>query len=301
MKSPLHERPLITEEHGIARSHLSVAGKAGREDMTHQVEPDDPGGNALHWFQVPSNFRTSSGPLPQPWEDRFGPLRQGGVDDLVVVGQIGQSIDGRIATVTGHSKYINGPAGLAHLHRLRALMDAVLVGIGTAVADNPQLTVRRVAGPNPARIVLDPRGRLSPDARVLAEDSVRRLVIVAEGVKPSLPKGVEIIEIAAPGGEVAPAAILAALADKGFRRILIEGGAHTVSRFIAAGCLDRLHVMVAPIMFGSGQTGVTLAPIARADQALRSPMRAHLIGEEVLLDCDLSAQRVAIGRAKKST
>ena len=94
---------------------------------------------------------------------------------------------------------------------------------------------------------------------------------------------------------------LAALAERGLRRILIEGGAHTVSRFIAAGCLDRLHVMVAPIMFGSGQTGVTLAPIARADQALRSPMRAHLIGEEVLLDCDLTAQRVAVGRAKKST
>ena len=219
----------------------------------------------------------------------------------MVVGQIGQSIDGRIATVTGHSKYINGPAGLDHLHRLRALVDAVLVGIGTAVADNPLLTVRRVSGPSPARIVLDPRGRLSPEARVLAADNVRRLVIVAEGVKPSLPKGVEIVEIAAPGGEVAPAAILAALADRGFRRILIEGGAHTVSRFIAAGCLDRLHVMVAPIMLGAGQSGVTLAPIARADQALRAPMRAHLIGEEVLLDCDLSAQRVAIGRAKKST
>ena len=91
-------------------------------------------------------------------------MRQGAVDDLVVVGQIGQSIDGRIATVTGHSKYINGPAGLAHLHRLRALVDAVLVGIGTAIADDPQLTVRRVAGPSPARIVLDPRGRLPSDA-----------------------------------------------------------------------------------------------------------------------------------------
>ncbi|MEJ0074708.1 MAG: dihydrofolate reductase family protein [Alphaproteobacteria bacterium] len=100
---------------------------------------------------------------------------------------------------------------------------------------------------------------------------------------------------------IAPAAILGALAERGLRRILIEGGAHTVSRFIAAGCLDRLHVMVAPIMFGSGQTGVTLAPIATADQALRSPMRAHLIGDEVLLDCDLSAQRVVIGCAKKST
>jgi riboflavin-specific deaminase-like protein len=301
MKSPLHERPLITEEHGLVPSHLPVAGRAGREDMTDEVEPDNPAGNALHWFQVPRNFRTGSAPLPQPWEDRFGPLREGAVDDLVVVGQIGQSIDGRIATITGHSKYINGPAGLAHLHRLRALVDAVLVGIGTAVADDPQLTVRRVAGPSPARIVLDPRGRLPSDARVLSLDGARRLVITAAGVRPSFPKDVEIVGIPAFGGEIAPAAILAALVERGLRRILIEGGAHTVSRFIAAGCLDRLHVMVAPIMFGSGQTGVTLAPIARADQALRAPMRAHLIGDEVLLDCDLSAQRVVIGCAKKST
>ncbi len=301
MKSPLYERPLITEEHGIAPSHLPVAAKADHEDMTDQVEPDNPGGNAHHWFQVPVKFRRGTEPLPQPWEDRFGPLRQGAVDDLVVVGQIGQSIDGRIATVTGHSKYINGAAGLAHLHRLRAVVDAVLVGIGTAVADDPQLTVRRVAGPNPARIVLDPRGRLPPDARVLTADGVRRIVLTAEGVRPTLPEGVEIAEIPANGGEIAPTAILAALAERGLRRVLIEGGAHTVSRFIAAGCLDRLHVMVAPIMFGSGQTGVTLAPIARADEALRSPMRAHLIGDEVLLDCDLSAQRVVIGCAKKST
>jgi len=269
--------------------------------MTHQGEPDDPAGNARGWFQVPSKFRSSWEALPEPWEARFGPLRRGAVDHLVVVGQIGQSIDGRIATVTGHSKYINGPAGLAHLHRLRALVDAVLVGIGTAVADNPQLTVRRVAGPSPARIVLDPRGRLPPHARVLSEDGTRRVVITAEGIRARFGAGVEIMELPAPNGEIAPAAILAALAERGFARILIEGGAHTVSRFIAAGCLDRLHVMVAPTMLGSGQAGVTLKPIQTADQALRAPMRAHLIGEEVLLDCDLSAQRVAIGRAKKST
>src|SRR4051794_8321533 len=220
MKSPLHERPLIAEEHGIALSHLPVAGKAGHEDMTDQVEPDNPGGNAHHWFQVPIDFRRGTEPLPQPWEDRFGPLRQGAVDDLVVVGQIGQSVDGRIATVTGHSKYINGPAGLAHLHRLRAVVDAVLVGIGTAVADDPQLTVRRVAGPNPARIVLDPRGRLPADARVLTPDGARRIVITAEGVRPSVPKDVEIVAIPARGGEIAPAAILNALAERGVRRIL---------------------------------------------------------------------------------
>src|SRR3954462_8154240 len=298
MKSPLHERPLITEEHA---PHLPVAGSARREDMADQVEPDNPSGNALHWFQVPSNFRTRSESLPQPWEDRFGPLRQGTVDDLVVVGQIGQSIDGRIATVTGHSKYINGPAGLAHLHRLRALVDAVLIGIGTAVADDPLLTVRRCTGESPARIVRDPPGRLSQDAKVLTDDGVRRLVVTAAGVRPKLPAGVEIIEVPAIGGEIPPAAILAALWQCGFRRILIEGGAHTVSRFIAAGCLDRLHVMMAPIMLGSGQSGITLTPIQTADQALKAPMRAHLIGEEVLLDCDLTAQRVSIGCAKKST
>jgi riboflavin biosynthesis pyrimidine reductase len=169
------------------------------------------------------------------------------------------------------------------------------------VADDPLLTVRRCAGPSPARIVLDPRGRLSPAAKVLGEDGVRRLVIVADGVTPKLPNGVEVVPVAAANGEIAPSAILAALAQRGFSRFLIEGGAHTVSRFIAAGCLDRLHVMVAPIMLGAGQAGVTLQPIATADQALRAPMRAHLIGEEVLLDCDLTAQRVAVGRAKKST
>ena len=269
--------------------------------MADVDEPDNASGNAGAWQKVPSNFRALNGPLPAPWEERFGPLRQGTIDDLVVVGQIGQSIDGRIATVTGHSKYINGPAGLAHLHRLRALVDAVLIGIGTAVADDPLLTVRRCTGPSPARIILDPRGRLPPAAKVLNEDGIRRLVITAEGVRPKLPEGVEIVEIATRNGEIAPAAILAALRERGLARVLIEGGAHTVSRFIAAGCLDRLHVMVAPIMLGAGQTGVTLKPIDRADQALRAPMRAHLIGEEVLLDCDLTAQRVAIGRAKKST
>src|SRR5436305_600265 len=301
MKSPLHERPLITADHEVGAPRLPISSKGPCEDMTRQGEPDDPAGNARDWFQVPSKFRNSWGALPEPWEARFGPLRRGAVDHLGVVEQIGQSIDGRIATVTGHSKYINGPAGLAHLHRLRALVDAVLVGIGTAVADNPQLTVRRVAGPSPARIVLDPRGRLPPHARVLTDDGVRRLVITAEGIRPRFGGGVEIVQVPACNGEIAPAAILAALAEQGFARILIEGGAHTVSRFIAAGCLDRLHVMVAPTMLGSGQAGITLKPIQTADQALRAPMRAHLIGEEVLLDCDLSAQRVAIGRAKKST
>jgi diaminohydroxyphosphoribosylaminopyrimidine deaminase/5-amino-6-(5-phosphoribosylamino)uracil reductase len=257
-------------------------------------------GNAS-WTPVPKAFRTADGPLPQPWADIFGPLRQGMIDDLVLVGQCGQSIDARIATPTGHSHYINGEAGLAHLHRLRALVDAVVVGVGTAIADDPQLTVRRVEGPSPARVIIDPNGRLPSNARALAADGARRLVVTVAGRPKQLPAGVEIVPLAPHNGELAPAAIIAALAERGFRRILVEGGADTVSRFLAARCLDRLHILIAPIILGAGRSSLTLPPIERVDEAIRAPMRAHILGDDVLLDCDLSAQRRPIGRAKMST
>jgi riboflavin-specific deaminase-like protein len=253
------------------------------------------------WEDFSTIFRRGQQPLPQAWADVFGPLRKGIVDDLMIVGQIGQSLDGRIATESGHSKYINGPGGLVHLHRLRALMDAVVVGVGTAIADDPQLTVRRVAGPQPARVVIDPNGRLGAAARMFADNGVRCLLVTAQGTCCAPPSGVEIIALPAVDGQIAPSAILAALAGCGMRRILIEGGAHTVSRFLTAGCLDRLHVMVAPIILGCGGPGLVLPSLERADQALRMPMRVHKIGDDVLFDCDLSAQRVALGIARKST
>jgi diaminohydroxyphosphoribosylaminopyrimidine deaminase / 5-amino-6-(5-phosphoribosylamino)uracil reductase len=252
------------------------------------------------WAGVPRMFREPEGALPPPWQSLFGPLRRGLVDGLVVVGQFGQSIDARIATASGDSRYINGAAGLAHLHRLRALVDAVLVGVGTANIDDPQLTVRRVSGPSPARVIVDPSGRLPATARVLAADGIRRLVITRDGTPIKLPHGVEIAGLPDADGHIAPAAILAALAERGFRRILVEGGANTVSRFLEARCLDRLHVVIAPIIIGAGPSSVTLPPIARVEHALRAPICAHVLGEELLLDCDLSGQRVPIGVANKS-
>ena len=102
----------------------------------------------------------------------YAPIAEGSAETSFVLGQLGQSLDGRIATATGHSHYINGPEAIDHLHRLRALVDAVVVGIGTVLADDPQLTVRRVAGPHPARVVIDPNARLPQNARLLAEDGV---------------------------------------------------------------------------------------------------------------------------------
>jgi riboflavin-specific deaminase-like protein len=257
--------------------------------------------NEHTWADVPRMLRESENLLPPPWQEIFEPLRQGRMDSLMVVAQCGQSIDGRIATESGHSHYINGPNGLAHLHRLRAVVDAAIIGVGTACTDDPQLTVRRVAGPNPARVVIDPNARLSPAAKVLAEDGVRRLVLTRHDTRIDMPPGVEIIRLPAADGQIAPAAMLAALAERGFCRFLVEGGANTLSRFLAAGCLDRMHVMIAPIIIGSGPSSVSLPAVARVDEAVRAPIRAHVLGNEVLLDCDLSAQRIGIGKAKKST
>lgn len=221
----------------------------------------------------------------------FEPLRQPESDGMVVVGQIGQTMDGRIATVTGQSKYVNGTAGLTHLHQLRALVDAVVIGVGTAVADNPQLNVRLVKGKNPARVVLDPKGRLAQDSLVWRDDGIQKIWIVADRVAASPPPQVELINLPAVDGTINPSAILQSLSDRGLQRILIEGGAETISRFISAKCLDRLHLIVAPIIMGSGRPSFNLPPIEHMDQALRLPVQTHLLGNEIVFDCALRSQR----------
>jgi riboflavin-specific deaminase-like protein len=276
---------------------MATAPKAPTSQAAGGTPDND---NTSAWAQVPRLLRESEILLPSPWQELFGPLRHGAHDDMVVVGQFGQSIDARIATASGHSHYINGAEGLAHLHRLRALVDAVVIGVGTAAADDPQLTVRRVAGPNPARVVIDPRGRISPNARMLAADAVRRLVITGSDARINLPTDIEVVRLPLRDGQIAPPTILTALAERGLHRILIEGGSTTVSRFLSAGCLDRLHVMIAPIIIGAGPASVSLAPIERLEQAIRAPIRVHILGDDILLDCDLSAQRIGIGNAKKS-
>src|SRR5258708_16244291 len=138
------------------------------------------------WEDFSNSFRRGLQPLPQAWADVFGPLRKGTVDDLVIVGQIGQSLDGRIATASGHSKFVNGPAGLVHLHRLRALVDVVVVGVGTAIADDPQLTVRRGFGAPPARGAFYPEGRGGAPAPVVAANRGPRLLFIAPDAPPAV-------------------------------------------------------------------------------------------------------------------
>src|ERR1700716_2932081 len=117
---------------------------------------------------------------------------------------------------------------------------------------------------------------------MFADNGVRRLLITEQGTRCKAPSGVEVVTLPVTDGQFAPSAILTALAGCGMRRMLIEGGADTVSRFLAAGCLDRLHVMVAPIILGSGRASFALPPIARVDEAVLTPMTMHRLGDDVL-------------------
>lgn len=201
------------------------------------------------------------------------------------IAQIGQSLDGRIATESGDARDVSGPDGLAHLHRIRSLVDAVVIGVKTALHDEPRLTVRLVPGRSPARVVIDPEGRLPENATVLADDGVRRIVVQTGDT--ARPEGVEVIRLPAVGRWIDPRAILAALHERGLRHVLVEGGGVTIAQFLEAGVLSRLHVAVAPLIIGAGPQGLHTRPIERLTQALRPKMQVYGLGSDVLFDCAL--------------
>lgn len=207
----------------------------------------------------------------------------------LVIGQLGQSLDGRIATASGHSHYVTSRADILRLHRLRALVDAVVVGAGTIAADDPRLTVREVEGENPVRVVLDPDGRLDADHRVFTDGVARTVVVRRAGPESggtSVEGSVVLLPVPGPDG-FELGAVLDALRGQGLRRVLVEGGGITVSRFLQAGLLDRLHVTVAPLLIGSGRAALTLPPVETIAQAIRPRCRHFHLGEDVLFDLDL--------------
>lgn len=168
-------------------------------------------------------------------------------------------------------------------------MDAVIIGVGTALADNPALTVRHATGPSPARIIIDPNSRLTLNETCLTDDRTRRIVLRrgTTDTQTTTGTGVEIITL--PGddtGNLSPSRIVTRLAAAGLTRLLVEGGAHTVSAFLAAGVLDRMHFLVGPMIIGSGPTGLTLPVIETLNQAVRPSVKSYSLPEgDMLIDC----------------
>lgn len=202
----------------------------------------------------------------------------------LVLAQIGQSLDGRIATASGDARDVSGPDGLTHLHRLRALVEGVVIGVRTALHDHPRLTVRRCAGGNPARIVIDPQGRLPDDAMPLRDDGSRRILV--QGTDRARPAGIEVLRLPSRAGWIDPAAILAALRDAGLSSLLVEGGGRTIAGFLESELIDRLLVTVAPVIIGAGPQGLTTrSPVERLAEAMRPETRVFSLGSDILFDC----------------
>jgi GTP cyclohydrolase II len=232
--------------------------------------------------------------------ERYAPLLSAG--PRLVMAQLGQSLDGFIAARTGDAIFVTGEQDREHLHRLRALVDAVIVGVGTLITDNCRLSVRAVEGPSPVRVLLDPSARAPRTAAMLTDDGAPVLWFVSSGTpQPEQPAAhVEVVRLPLIDGRFRPAEVLEALADRGLRRVLVEGGGRTVSEFLAARALDRIFVTTAPLLVGDGVPGLRFAGTDRLSDALRAPSRRFMLGEDVCFELDLAAARRADAAADQA-
>ena len=165
---------------------------------------------------------------------------------VLTIAQLGQSIDGFIAGADGESRSLNGRQDIVHLHRLRALFDAVVVGRRTACIDNPKLTTRLVPGPNPARVVLDEQLRCDPSLGLFSDGEAPTFVICSESApRRDFPSATVLLRVR---GKCTMQTAVDRLRAEGLQRIFVEGGGSTVSACVKEGVLDRLHVAVAPIL-----------------------------------------------------
>ena len=184
--------------------------------------------------------------------------------------KLATSLDGRIATASGESQWITGPPAREQGHRLRAAHDAVLVGVETVLADDPELTVRLPGRPvdQPLRVVLDSRLR-TPGAAKISGPNTLILTIAA----PRPIGHAEVQQVAAEDGRPAIDAVLAALAERGVASLLIEGGGQVAASFLRAGAVDALEWFRAPILLGAeGRpcvAGLALANLADAPKFRR--------------------------------
>ncbi len=218
----------------------------------------------------------------------YGPLVTAG--PRLVIAQLGQSLDGFIASRTGDAEFVTGPEDRLRLHRMRALVDAVVVGANTVLADDCRLTVRDCEGPNPVRVVIDPQGRVPLDAHVFADGAAPTLwfvgpeVEVAEGPG----RGVEVVRLPH-AGPVDPAEVLAVLGARGLGRVLVEGGGRLVSAFVFAGLIERLYLTTAPVLIGDGVPGLRFEGSDALRDALRGPARHFRMGDDICTELMLNA------------
>ncbi len=198
-----------------------------------------------------------------------------------------QTLDGRIAARNGSSRWISGPLATRFAHELRAGVDAVIIGSGTALADDPLLTVRLVEGRQPIRVVLDARARLPQSSKLISDASAPTIHATCSPDRSAAAPHVEAWCLPPdPGGVgVDLDALLARLGARGVGQVLVEGGRGMITAFLRRDLVDRIIVTVAPMFLGTGIDAVGDLGIESLDHALRfDPIRVTSLGADVLIE-----------------
>ena len=201
----------------------------------------------------------------------------------LVIAQIGQSLDGRIALNNGNSHYINNPKSIIYLHCLRSISDAIIVGSNTIKKDNPLLTTRKIEGSNPKRIIIDGTLSLNNNYKIF-NDGNENIIFTKSHKKVNLNNST-IIRLKEKNFTKR---LIIQLKKLKYKNILVEGGSKTISELINNKYIDILQFMIAPILIGSGINSLNLKEISNLNKAIRPKYSINELEKEIIVNLFLN-------------
>ena len=197
------------------------------------------------------------------------------------IGQIGQSLDGKIALLNGNSHYINDKNSISYLHSLRSICDAVVVGVNTIRKDDPLLTTRAIKGPNPQRIIIDPSLKLTNKYKVF-KDGMPNIIFTHSKLNKKF-NNTQIYQL--PERNFTNL-IYQNINRLGYKLVLVEGGSKTISKFLENGLLNIMQFIIAPTIIGSGINSINIEPITNLKNVIRTKNNIYKFGKEIIVSLE---------------
>ena len=197
------------------------------------------------------------------------------------IGQIGQSLDGKIALLNGNSHYINDKNSISYLHSLRSICDAVVVGVNTIRKDDPLLTTRTIKGPNPQRIIIDPSLKLTNKYQVF-KDGMPNIIFTHS----KLNKKFNNTQIYKLPERNFTNLIYQNINRLGYKLVLVEGGSKTISKFLENRLLNIMQFIIAPTIIGSGINSINIEPITNLKNVIRTKNNIFKFGKEIIVSLE---------------
>ena len=197
------------------------------------------------------------------------------------IGQIGQSLDGKIALLNGNSHYINDKNSISYLHSLRSICDAVVVGVNTIRKDDPLLTTRAIKGPNPQRIIIDPSLKLTNKYKVF-KDGMPNIIFTHSKLNKKF-NNTQIYQL--PKRNFTNL-IYQNINRLGYKLVLVEGGSKTISKFLENRLLNIMQFIIAPTIIGSGINSINIEPITNLKNVIRTKNNIFKFGKEIIVSLE---------------